>query len=737
MSKIPQFYDPDEYYDVNTGKLVHRSNILDPIHAELDARVWDNPASAKPVLKPLHAHWIKREVYKTLEEAGYTDIETWLTLVFTGSLTTYQYSDESDVDISLFVDTKVFPEWSRAEMIALMVDKLDGTILPGTPFPLQDFVVAEGIKPTDLYKPGLRSGYDIDVGRWIVPPERDRVHDVKSEEGGFYAWALQMADKMERLLRYEPDAAVRFWHSIHKKRRVDMMKGKGDYAESNVIYKMLAQRGLFPSISQASGEYIAKTATPFRPDYGVATRPFSADDEVATRPFRPDDEEWMQGQCAAYVDGLCQLRPDLRLGIQWDDHFPTNSEDYPEGEQPEFETMPHHYFAHDDHYAYDAMGRHPLPYQGEGDRVTYDHDPKDVRHYGMYEGGYVAPAMQHAQENDIFNKDAYEQGRWNIAKTVISEASAEHIAATKPPHLRESEGQKACWNCWAYDNGHCEMFGGYKVREDQVCDDWEKTKKSKTSANNLLYDREQHPEGKGFILDDGSVWTWPTTDLRPMHMQYAYKAKQQGRHLVPGSAFHIKDGQVWQYGPGRSLSPEQHQTIFAADPSLELAPSKQQEQLDTTPGYGHGQNVLDILQRGSSWAFQGATNIHDVAARIYEKALEGVGATINLHGETPKTRYGFAPDPATDTPIPPQEFSPESVEAFIGKWAARLRQPDKYIGSWMRDDGMIVLDVSEGHDDFDEAFRRAWAANQMAIWDNLNQEAIPVRDSGYGSDSTT
>ena len=707
-------------------------------------------------------------------------------------------------------------------------------MLPGTPFPLQDFVVAEGIKPTDLYKPGLRSGYDIDVGRWIVPPERDRVHDVKSEEGGFYAWALQMADKMERLLRYEPDAAVRFWHSIHKKRQVDMKKGKGDYAESNVIYKMLAQRGLFPSISQASGEYIAKVGG-----------------------WWEGDEDWMTGGCGAYAKVFRDLRPDLKIGEHLEHEY---NEDDPE--HPYRNTQ--HYFVHDDKNAYDAEGAHPLPYDA-WDETAYNVDPENLEYHGMMNGDpkmaeahirhfhpqlfggehiaktgaaptalyhlapydpdnwewepwadnlyHVAPTSMrgnieqeglraakpgkgydwssralrqkmpvgvytfpyredaenhrewrenewqwpHTEPHDIWEiaphphniedpdvSDAFviphdvaperikriaktgavdwwhpsfeehimphvmehtpnpeaamgvmmalrhadelaEQGqpgaiqvlRHELRPLVHDAALAERIekewlgqhpehaygtpeyeqrvqladearnvfgkTATKPPHLRESEGQKACWNCWAYDNGHCEMFGGYKVREDQVCDDWEKTKptKKKTSAHMLQYDRDQHPEGKGFILDDGSVWTWPTENLRPMHMQYAYKAKQQGSRLVPGSAFHIKDGQVWQYGPGRSLSPEQHQIIFAADPKLELAPSKKQEQLDTTPGYGHGQNVLDILERGSSWTFQGATNIHDIAWRIYEKALEGVGATVNLHGETPTTRYGF------------------------------------------------------------------------------------------------
>jgi hypothetical protein len=233
------------------------ANILDPIHDTLDARVWDDPGADKPVLKPKHLHWIKKTIYDALEKAGYTDVEKWLHLVLTGSLTTYQYSDESDCDVSLFVDTKVFPEWSRAEMIGVMVGEVDGTTLPGTPHPMQNFVVPSHIKPHDLYKKGLRSGYDLDTQTWVEPPEHDRVHDVEAEENGFYAYALQMADKMERLLKYEPEKAAEFWHAIHNRRRRDMASGKGDFAESNIVYKFLANRGLFPAISEATGEYIA------------------------------------------------------------------------------------------------------------------------------------------------------------------------------------------------------------------------------------------------------------------------------------------------------------------------------------------------------------------------------------------------------------------------------------------------------------------------------------------------
>lgn len=241
------------------------ANILDPIHATLDVRLWDKAGTSKPVLKPSHAHWIKKNIYATLDQAGYTDVEKWLSLVLTGSLTTYQYSEDSDVDVSLFIDAKKFPEWSRAEMIALMVDQMDGTILPGTPFPMQCFVVGEGIEPHDIYKPGLRSAYSLDTNKWIVPPEH-REHNVEQEQNAWYVWALQQADRMERLLRYEPPQAIQLWHNIHKKRQIEQRAGKGDFGFYNLLYKMLAQRGLFPRLEDAGAEYIAKMAADFGDD---------------------------------------------------------------------------------------------------------------------------------------------------------------------------------------------------------------------------------------------------------------------------------------------------------------------------------------------------------------------------------------------------------------------------------------------------------------------------------------
>lgn len=242
-----------------------QANILDPIHDTLDPRVWDKPEDPLPHLRDVHRDWLISKITQTLKNEGYTGWEDWLSLVFTGSLTTYQYSDESDVDISLFVDVDHFPDWDRAKMIGVMVQHMDGTKLPGTPHPLQCFVVPPNITRGQLYAPGLRSGYDLFEDTWVNPPEKNRVHDVAKEMNGSYVYALEVADKMERLLQFEPDKAVMFWHQIHKRRRKDQQLGKGDFAESNIAYKMLANRGLFPSIADASGEYIASENSASKP----------------------------------------------------------------------------------------------------------------------------------------------------------------------------------------------------------------------------------------------------------------------------------------------------------------------------------------------------------------------------------------------------------------------------------------------------------------------------------------
>jgi hypothetical protein len=136
----------------------------------------------------------------------------------------------------------------------------------------------------------------------------------------------------------------------------------------------------------------------------------------------------------------------------------------------------------------------------------------------------------------------------------------------------------------------------------QDWDEWNATKPDyKSPGHQLGYDPTKHAEGKGFILQNGSVWTWPTQDLRPMHMNYSQYAKRLGEPVVPGSAFHIQRhpnmgnrATVWQYGEGRNLDPVQQQQIANADPRIypyapDAAPQVQPDQ------YGHADALVKAV----------------------------------------------------------------------------------------------------------------------------------------------
>jgi len=257
LQMAQQSMDEDE--GVKFSKTGHIANILDPIHDELDSDVFNHADSIDPIVKPKIAEWVKKKIYTTMLDAGWPDPSKYLSLVLTGSLTTYQWSAESDFDISLWVDVDNFPEFARAELVRLMIDKVDGIIVPGTTHPMQNFVVdVDTFSKDDLYQPGLRSAYDLDKQMWIILPERERSIDVAKKWPEHIRYAKEVVDKMKLMLRYGNDEAVKvYWHFLHDQRRRDMQAGKGDYALSNIVYKMIFNEGLAPEISNATGLYIA------------------------------------------------------------------------------------------------------------------------------------------------------------------------------------------------------------------------------------------------------------------------------------------------------------------------------------------------------------------------------------------------------------------------------------------------------------------------------------------------
>lgn len=100
-------------------------------------------------------------------------------------------------------------------------------------------------------------------------------------------------------------------------------------------------------------------------------------------------------------------------------------------------------------------------------------------------------------------------------------------------------------------------------------------------------------EGKGFICADGSVWTWNTQDMRPMHWQKNGAAKHIGLQPRCETSFHINpDGLVWQYGEGRKLTWDDQNAIAYADGNLHFETVLPKVEADS---YGHATRLLELL----------------------------------------------------------------------------------------------------------------------------------------------
>jgi len=244
------------------------ANIYDPIEDNLDKHAFKNGEPRQSVV-----NFIKRLYGRALKhEYGIENAELFIDLYITGSLTTFQYSETSDCDVSVFPNYERFAQSfdedaskTRKRLVALSIEHIDGTFLPGTTHPLQFFVVADGIKREDLYAPGLRSAWSIFDEMWVVPPERERSHEVAAEFPDAYSRASSIADKMKDALDHDPESARELWKQVHMKRQLDQRAGLGDYCEGNIVYKWLLHEGLFDRIKNELHEYIAKTAVTIEP----------------------------------------------------------------------------------------------------------------------------------------------------------------------------------------------------------------------------------------------------------------------------------------------------------------------------------------------------------------------------------------------------------------------------------------------------------------------------------------
>jgi len=99
--------------------------------------------------------------------------------------------------------------------------------------------------------------------------------------------------------------------------------------------------------------------------------------------IRDEWSRWQQGGCLEYAHALLSLNPALRFGSLDDD-----------------DASGVHFFAHDDTYAYDSAGRHPLPYQGIDGTLfpMLDDNPED---YDEPDPSLIPDAVAHILRHGI------------------------------------------------------------------------------------------------------------------------------------------------------------------------------------------------------------------------------------------------------------------------------------------------------------------------------------------------
>ncbi len=141
----------------------------------------------------------------------------------------------------------------------------------------------------------------------------------------------------------------------------------------------------------------------------MMTMPDGKQRKIAGRPGNDEDWKWQQGLCGTYACALQREYPELRFGYLDDGA---------------------HFFAHDDVYAYDSLGRHPLPYRGiEGNMYpALDSIAKD---WGVpdEEAGPEGPetnmqrALEHIRRTSPLQRDFKHSSGKNIGAYVIGQAS--------------------------------------------------------------------------------------------------------------------------------------------------------------------------------------------------------------------------------------------------------------------------------------------------------------------------
>lgn len=114
---------------------------------------------------------------------------------------------------------------------------------------------------------------------------------------------------------------------------------------------------------------------------------------TSLHPMPADDVDmYMHGQCAAFAAAHQEVYPHLQFGLHLEQLSEEDSmrEADENGDEWDGERIyrVQHVFTHDDQYAYDAEGAHPMPFN-EWDDSDFQVSFREVELTGMLEPGYM------------------------------------------------------------------------------------------------------------------------------------------------------------------------------------------------------------------------------------------------------------------------------------------------------------------------------------------------------------
>lgn len=109
------------------------------------------------------------------------------------------------------------------------------------------------------------------------------------------------------------------------------------------------------------------------------------------------DNLFQEGECANFAAALYEFRPDLRVGFHWEELSPHDSEKIADEDGEDWDGENHwqiqHVFLHDDSWAYDSLGVHPMPHFG-WDELEINSNHTALLLSGMHSQGIQATATE-------------------------------------------------------------------------------------------------------------------------------------------------------------------------------------------------------------------------------------------------------------------------------------------------------------------------------------------------------